>query len=63
MTFAQDNYDATTLTQDDYDSSPTLSQDTFSNIGLLWTNTMLPWQLQTLWGWEGNGDLLTLDTY
>lgn len=62
MTFVQDNKSSSTLTQDSRTAVASLTQDSKTLSGNLWSSTIYPWQLDFPWLWEGNGQIITLDT-
>lgn len=61
MSFTQDNKSSSTLTQDNRDSNSSFTQDNRTIAGSLWTININPWQLDSPWLWQGNGQQVTLD--
>lgn len=62
MAFTQDNKTSSTLTQDDRTAVASITQDSKTVGGALWSASMYPWQMEYPWLWEGNGSQLTSDT-
>jgi hypothetical protein len=62
MSFVQDSKTTSTLSSDNRTSPAALTQDSKTTGGNLWSSSLFPWQMDFPWLWQGNGQLLTLDT-
>mgnify|MGYP003578978615 CR=1 FL=1 len=57
----QDNKASSTLTLDNRTAQASLSQDSKTTAGALWSAGIFPWTLDFPWLWENNGAIINMD--